>query len=426
MKTTVLILPVFLCPFFLPAQGFEPFVYFKQDFCEPDLQFQHPAPGIGQVDHVITTSSAGVLKGDCYLDASRTEPTGGGSVRIIRTSSLTSPAPRTLHARIELEVRDITQEGTIAGYFAVGHELISTHTLIPNASLFSKVSVDFRPDGAYNLRVSGSSGALLSNPLNGRITLTWAMNNSPDPFTYLSPLNTFVQLAPAQYDLWINDDHWINGGSRISDVDLDNFAFILSNGVGTVRLHHVEISSNGFQLPLILTHFKAERRLYEALIHWEMAEGHTASLFTVERSRNGENFEPIGTLSVESKAVNRFQFIDASPSTGPNYYRLKMTGDDGEVKYSPIDIVHFDPSEPVLTLAPNPSLPDRITLLAAGVTPESITLFCMSGRPVPFRYDYDKPGMLLSIRPVSPLTSGIYLLRLQQGRSLKTVKVVIP
>jgi hypothetical protein len=409
------------------AQVPEPFVYFKQDFCETGLQFQSASPNTGQVDHLLATSPATAVLGPCYLDASRTVSSSGGSVRIVRTTPLASPAPQTLHALIDLEVSDITTEGSIAAYFGIGTNLPSNSILIPNASLFSKLSIDFNENGTFNLRISHTNAPpTLSAPLSGRIRIVWAMNNSTGPFNYYSPLKTRVALSPGQFDLWINEDKWISGASRISDVSMDNFAFILSNGVGKVRLHHLELSNNGFQLPLILTRFKAERRLNEALIYWAMAPGHTAAQFRIERSTTATAFETIGSVEVKDSEELRYQFSDRSPKVGHNYYRLKMVGIDGEVKYSSVSQIQFDPSEPVLTLAPNPASPDQITLLAIGVEPENIRVHSLLGRSVSFSHRYDKESSQLAILPSAPLPSGIYLVSLGRGSALKSIKVVIP
>ncbi len=410
----------------IPSLSQVPLSYFRQDFCEPGFRLQSDTPDTGQFDHIITSSTATVSQGECFLDAARTSATGGGSVRILRTSPLAAQAPGMLHVEIDLEVRDITLEGNIAGYFAVGDGLIHTHTLLPNASLFSKLSIDFKSDGTYALRVPGTSGAVLSNPLSGRIRLTWVLNNKSDNLTYLSPQETSESLAPGKYDVWINKHRWISGGNAISRVNLNNFAFILSNGVGIVRLHHIEINSTTPRLPLVLTRFKAERHLHQAQVYWEMATGHTASLFTVERSSDGSSFEAIGTLPVEDLSQKLYRFTDPSPLAGFNYYRLKMTGDTGEVRLSPIDAVYFDAAAPDIKIAPNPSLPDRITLLTTGINPENISLFTMTGLRLPFGHAYDNSGMTLNIYPATPLHSGIYFVRIAQDRLLKTVKVVIP
>lgn len=405
----------------------EPIVYFKQDFCEAGLQFQSNSPNSGQVDHVIATSPATATTGTCYFDAERTVASGGGSVRLVRTTPLAAQAPQTLHALIDLEVSNITSEETISGYFGIGNGLPSNSILIPNASLFSKLSIDFKEDGTYNFRVSSSgSPATLSNPLTGRVKITWTMNNSAENLTYFSPLKTPTVLPPDQFDIWINDEKWISGAGRISEVDLNNFAFILSNGVGKVRLHHLELSSNGFQLPLILTRFAAERRLNQAVINWTMAPGHTAASFVVERSRSANTFEAIGSVSVDNPELLRFQFVDPAPNVGFNYYRLKMIGVDAEVKYSPITQVDFDPDSPTITLASNPAAPDKISMLAAGVTPGNLSLKSMMGRDIAFSHAYDNHSMRLTLYPSTPLSPGIYLLHLKQERVLKSFKVIIP
>lgn len=427
------LLAFFLCGIFAHclmgySQSSEPLVYFKQDFCDPNLVFESATPNSGQVDHMITSSSAQSILGACYLETSRSEPTGGGSVRIIRTTPLATPVPESLHCVIELEADDISQEGNIAAYFGIGEELPTNSILIANALLFSKLSIDFREDGLYNFRVSGSSGAILSDPLSGKVTVTWVLNASNSPIQYFTPLKNQKSLEPGKYEIWINDLLWISDANRISDVALNNFAFILSNGVGKVRIHHIEISKNGFQLPLILTRFKAERRLSESLIYWEMAEGHTATFFQLERSLDSRYFEPIASLNVTRKERHQrhFSLVDPNPQKGINYYRLKMTSLEGEMKYSPVASVHFDPGEPVITIAPNPSLPDKITLLAEGVDPGSLKLYNGIGTSVLINESYDPSTRILTLLPVQPLTSGVYFLKLQKERVLKTVKVIIP
>ncbi|GAA4433957.1 hypothetical protein GCM10023091_08230 [Ravibacter arvi] len=408
------------------SQSGQPSIYFKQDFCETEVPFQSASPGPGQVDYAIATSTAQLLNGNCYLDAIRTDPSNGGSIRIIRTTPLANPAPKTLHAYLELDVRDVTQEGTIAAYFAVGNGLISTHTLIPNASIFSKLALDFHPGGAYNFRITTASGPVLSSPLNGRVRLTWAMNNGAESFTYLSPQKTAVSLAPGKFAVWINEDLWISGAGAVSPVDLNNFAFILSNGAGTVRLHRIELSDNGFQLPLNLSRFKTERKLDEVQVYWTMEAGHTAAFFQIERSLNGYGFEPIGHVDVTDTEQRGYAFTDPSPANGLNYYRLKMIGSDGEIKYSPLSSISFDRSGPTATLAPNPALPDKITLLCSGFLPGQVALVCMSGHTYRTQNHYDTKTNLLTISPANPLPSGIYLLRFSAETALKTVKVVIP
>lgn len=406
----------------------EPLVYFRQDFCEPGTEFQSSSPGPGQVDHVFTSSSAFADLHDCYLEAGRVEPSSGGSVRILRTSPIVTPSPSSLHVVLEMEALDITQEGTIAAYFGIGQDLPTNTTLIANANLFSKLSIDFRNDGTYNFRISGNSGATLSDPLSGKITVTWVMNRNETTYAYLTPLKSEKVLAAGKYDIWINDHLWIDGANRISDVDLSNFAFILSNGVGKMRIHHLEISNNGFQLPLVLTRFKVERIVSEALVHWEMEPGHTALDFIIERSADGTRFEPIGKVEVtdENRHLTRFNYMDTAPLTGINYYRLKMIGTDGEVKYSPVGVLNFDPGEPSLTLAPNPAAPDRISLLTEGVSPGDLRLYSMAGTPISLREVYDAEKRTMTLYPASPLPSGIYLLRFQKDKVLKTLKVVIP
>ncbi len=63
----------------------------------------------------------------------------------------------------------------------------------------------------------------------------------------------------------------------------------------------------------------------------------------VEKSRDGENFKPVGTPGMETDIEHEYTWTDLSPRM-VNCYRLKMTDGDGNTSYSKTLIVTTFPS----------------------------------------------------------------------------------
>ena len=110
-------------------------------------------------------------------------------------------------------------------------------------------------------------------------------------------------------------------------------------------------------LPLKLVSFTATKRANYNLLKWQTASENNTDYFAIERSTNGKDFSPIGTVKAAgySSENRNYNFIDDNPplSTGTLYYRLKMVDKDGKFTYSPVRLV--EKGGEVVTILPNPS-----------------------------------------------------------------------
>ncbi|HEX5026420.1 MAG TPA: hypothetical protein VFV68_14165 [Agriterribacter sp.] len=79
----------------------------------------------------------------------------------------------------------------------------------------------------------------------------------------------------------------------------------------------------------------------------------------VERSRNGKRFSRIATLS-DNKQIAEYALSDDNPLHNTNYYRLKITDNKGNVKYSKLMIVQLYDTDDLsmVSVTPNTSLQD--------------------------------------------------------------------
>ncbi len=98
----------------------------------------------------------------------------------------------------------------------------------------------------------------------------------------------------------------------------------------------------------------------QVLLEWTVT-GRAGNSFDVERSKNGIGFEKIGEVKAGSAgsgkgaAENDYNFIDAQPLDGMNFYRIRQKNEEGKYVYSRIVSVLFSTDKNIIELYPNPA-----------------------------------------------------------------------
>jgi hypothetical protein len=92
------------------------------------------------------------------------------------------------------------------------------------------------------------------------------------------------------------------------------------------------------------------------VIGWIVDQQINSKEYTVERSADGKNWSNLGTLESRSDntATQTYQFIDQSPLSGDNYYRIEETDMDGHSNYSVTKLISVQ-TEGKLAIWPNPA-----------------------------------------------------------------------
>lgn len=126
-------------------------------------------------------------------------------------------------------------------------------------------------------------------------------------------------------------------------------------GSGFTSFSPFGVTSNSFVLPLTFLKLNAYSKNYNIEISWDVAEENGTLQYEVEKIISGE-FKSIGKLSagsVNSSTVS-YNFTDQYPLTGNNFYRIKITGKDGSVKYSSVVKVKIGDAVRSVSVYPNP------------------------------------------------------------------------
>lgn len=111
-------------------------------------------------------------------------------------------------------------------------------------------------------------------------------------------------------------------------------------------------------LPIELLAFTAEPVNNKMVFcKWTTATEINNDYFTVERSKDGNHFEALGTVdgAGNSTSLLNYSFIDESPFKGVSFYRLKQTDFNGNFSYSSIIAVLIKTSDINFIVFPNPN-----------------------------------------------------------------------
>jgi hypothetical protein len=144
---------------------------------------------------------------------------------------------------------------------------------------------------------------------------------------------------------------WSLSGSCNTTV---TYPFAKRNGMSGFSVFATAQSGN--PVPITLLNFDAVAKGTEVQATWATESEINNDYFIVERSRDGINFEPIGTRKGAGNSSNTlyYSFLDPNPYDGISYYRLGQVDFDGTATKSEIVAVNFA-DVGVLNVFPNPA-----------------------------------------------------------------------
>ncbi|HEY8399791.1 MAG TPA: T9SS type A sorting domain-containing protein [Cytophagaceae bacterium] len=180
------------------------------------------------------------------------------------------------------------------------------------------------------------------------------------------------------------------------------------------------------ELPVEWLYFDAEIRSDKTvLLTWATLSETNADRFYIERSKDGLNFESIGSVKAlgHSSITQTYQYIDGNPETGIIYYRIREVDKDGNISYSGIKKLELNQYS-LFNVYPNPSH-NQFFIESIGRRPGhtiTITLEELTGKillkqEVILKEEtpYELPALL---------APGIYILKITDIESEQTFKLV--
>jgi len=109
-------------------------------------------------------------------------------------------------------------------------------------------------------------------------------------------------------------------------------------------------------VPVTYSGVRAWQQDNGVMVEWKIANEASVKSYEVEKSTDGKQFTSLTTVSSygNSIAANTYDWVDANPSTGTSYYRIKATSINGEVQYSQLLKINVGRTGNSVSVYPNP------------------------------------------------------------------------
>ncbi len=183
-------------------------------------------------------------------------------------------------------------------------------------------------------------------------------------------------------------------------------------------------------LSVDLLHCEAKFTDNDVIVSWATASEKNNEFFTLERSRDGQQFEPVITVkgAGNSSSVLNYDAIDENPLSGNSYYRLRQTDYDGKFSFSHVMEVKTDFGIE-FSVFPNPSDGSSISISLTGIYGEEILVVVldMTGRQA---YSQIVPAFidgtfLIATDFSKKLTPGVYMVKASSQEEIHNQKLII-
>ncbi|MBN4052300.1 T9SS type A sorting domain-containing protein [Sphingobacteriaceae bacterium AH-315-L07] len=189
-------------------------------------------------------------------------------------------------------------------------------------------------------------------------------------------------------------------------------------------------SKNGNNpLPISLLYFDAKPEKQVVKVIWETATEINNDHFTIQRSKDGVNFEELTTVSGAGNSNRKIEYelYDENPLQGVSYYRLKQTDYDGTNEvFDPVKVYINNEATDKLSIYPNPVI-DYINIDYQNEDVEHIIIevYNAIGKKIEGinkMKDADASITQLNLENLNP---GLYFIQIQDGTGKPVVKKFI-
>lgn len=192
--------------------------------------------------------------------------------------------------------------------------------------------------------------------------------------------------------------------------------------LSTANITCVEIVTD--PLPVTWLHFTAENAENNNILDWATSMEVQAKDFNIERSFDGLKFDSIGSVKASGNTNSpvHYKYIDRNVNllgSSIFYYRIKQIDIDGNYAYSNIASVRMPVVARKSIVYPNPTSHSvNIHISDTQLVGSEGQLFDLNGKPI-MRIQIQSNLVQVNL---FDLSSGIYLLKLSNGETLRIIK----
>lgn len=205
----------------------------------------------------------------------------------------------------------------------------------------------------------------------------------------------------------------------------------LGRTIGLSEFNRFTIANKGnIILPVTITNLRAWQHDKAIDLGWTSVSEYNIDHYEIERSINGIKFNNIGSKTALNKgSLNTdYVFSDQHPQNGINYYRLKISDNNGAISFTNIVRVTVDGDNSSIIVYPNPATAKAFTVQMNNKPTGLFTLqlFDIKGAMVFHQNIKNEYGSISElIHLPQGFSRGLYSLRIINGTEIFNSKVLV-
>lgn len=278
------------------------------------------------------------------------------------------------------------------------------------------------PNGAFIMLYYSTDGVSFI-PAPAAFTTTFSSNadnsgTSTAPMETKSVTNQVLNVSvPAGQNLYLAWNYSTPTGS------------FTANDAIALGIDNITIKANFAIMPIGLANFKAAQRTNAIEVSWNALSESNMLRHEIERSTNGSSFTVIGTVAAQNSSVAyKYNFLDATPVKGNNYYRLRSVSLSGEVTYSNILRLNMGVGRTDMIVISNPIRSGLVNLQLSNMQKGkyAISIFNNAGQKVYTQLmDLMDGSSTEAINLPSNVAKGTYFVQLTNGSERFTKQILV-
>jgi hypothetical protein len=182
-------------------------------------------------------------------------------------------------------------------------------------------------------------------------------------------------------------------------------------------------------LPLNLLVFSGERKVKDILLRWQTTRQVNTDHFDIFKGSLPTTLQytdRVAATTNTGNATDNYTFLDRQPFKGANYYRLKIVDRDNSFQWSPVIRVDMNDKGMPLLIYPNPVAQNRVLYIQSeDMVINQASLFAADGKMIAGKLSLLSQGQLIKVILPFSLARGMYTLRLDTDKGVKTETLVV-
>jgi hypothetical protein len=180
-------------------------------------------------------------------------------------------------------------------------------------------------------------------------------------------------------------------------------------------------------VPVTFTTVNATQKQHSIEVSWKVENEKTAAQYEVEKSADGNTYVKVyTTVAQNNNGTAVYNWPDASPLQGSNYYRIKAVDKDGRFVYTRVVKVLYEGGKPSIAVFPNPVQGNTVQLYfnnqPAGIY--NISLYNLNGQLLQSRQEKLLAGNNKLSIPVAAAGGACLLEVIQPGGAVEKIRIV--